>query len=623
MRRARAARRQSLEPASRRDDRPDPLLGGVRRDRRAGRSTARTARRLGLGRNRTVASASARLDGAGSTYAFLARRSAGPQGAGRAPAAPGRRSRPGWSTVPATPVSVEKTGRARRRLNPGLRQVLQSRGRCDWIAAGSSSRERAGPTIRGDVGVVFSKTSERGQRCNISARARAECIVLACAATLLALPAAATAPSRRRRDPGPHLPPVQQNLELVGELEPAAAQGAIVDGQIADLAVHEGYAYLNSWDEPSCTKGGTYIVDIRDPASPQEIGFLAGRGRLLPRRGRPRRLARHAAVHRRPARGQRRGLLERRHPPAGRAGHRRRLRPLRRHRSGEPGARWSQNAGDQLARGLAGPGSPVSSPTPTTASSSGRTARRPSSSASTTPSSPTSTSTTSPTRPIPELIADLDLVDLFPGIVGPSANGNAIFHHDMVVKRIGGQMRMLVSYWDARLRPARRHQPGEPDADHRHGLPRVDPLTGFEPPGGQRPRGRVLARQRVLPRRRRGLRPVPADQRDHRAPRSKASSSPSRSRRAEPIEPGARSRGDTVFVGDGLHRYGRGATGRGDDRGRRTRRLRRRLPGEDRRDRGRRLRDGGDLQQQLRRRRRPLRGADQHARRSGHRRHPG
>ena len=31
----------------------------------------RTARRLGLGRNRTVASASARLDGAGSTYAFL------------------------------------------------------------------------------------------------------------------------------------------------------------------------------------------------------------------------------------------------------------------------------------------------------------------------------------------------------------------------------------------------------------------------------------------------------------------------------------------------------------------------------------------------------------------------
>ena len=45
-------------------------------------------------------------------------------------------------------------------------------------------------------------------------------------------------------------------------------------GQIADLAVHDGFAYLNSWDEPSCTRGGTYIADINDPANPQEIGFI-------------------------------------------------------------------------------------------------------------------------------------------------------------------------------------------------------------------------------------------------------------------------------------------------------------------------------------------------------------
>ena len=50
--------------------------------------------------------------------------------------------------------------------------------------------------------------------------------------------------------------------------------GDVVEGQIADLAVHKGYAYLNSWDEPTCKRGGTYVVDIRDPAAPKEVGFI-------------------------------------------------------------------------------------------------------------------------------------------------------------------------------------------------------------------------------------------------------------------------------------------------------------------------------------------------------------
>ena len=45
-------------------------------------------------------------------------------------------------------------------------------------------------------------------------------------------------------------------------------------GQIADLAVHKGYAYLNSWDDPDCRGGGTYVVDIRNPAQPQQVGFI-------------------------------------------------------------------------------------------------------------------------------------------------------------------------------------------------------------------------------------------------------------------------------------------------------------------------------------------------------------
>ena len=76
---------------------------------------------------------------------------------------------------------------------------------------------------------------------------------------------------------GGHLPAVAKNLELVGELEPAAAQGPMVDGQIADLAVFKNYAYLNSWDEPSCTKGGVYVVNIEDPFHPVESGFIPAR----------------------------------------------------------------------------------------------------------------------------------------------------------------------------------------------------------------------------------------------------------------------------------------------------------------------------------------------------------
>jgi hypothetical protein len=70
-----------------------------------------------------------------------------------------------------------------------------------------------------------------------------------------------------------HLPGSSENVELIGELEPTVPFGAIVPGQIADLAVHKGFAYLNSWNEPTCTKGGFYAVDIRDPRNPQQVSF--------------------------------------------------------------------------------------------------------------------------------------------------------------------------------------------------------------------------------------------------------------------------------------------------------------------------------------------------------------
>jgi Bacterial Ig domain/RTX calcium-binding nonapeptide repeat (4 copies)/PA domain/LVIVD repeat len=80
-----------------------------------------------------------------------------------------------------------------------------------------------------------------------------------------------------------HLPQVQENIDLVGELEmdtpagvrsPETADVRVLPGQIADVAVHKNFAYLNSWDEPTCRRGGTFIVDISNPAAPQQTGFL-------------------------------------------------------------------------------------------------------------------------------------------------------------------------------------------------------------------------------------------------------------------------------------------------------------------------------------------------------------
>ena len=84
-------------------------------------------------------------------------------------------------------------------------------------------------------------------------------------------------PMGKRMQHGPitgHLILPSQNVELIGKLEPTDEFGPIEEGQIADLAVGGGYAYLNSWDEPTCERGGTYVVDIKNPRAPKEVDFI-------------------------------------------------------------------------------------------------------------------------------------------------------------------------------------------------------------------------------------------------------------------------------------------------------------------------------------------------------------
>jgi len=85
-----------------------------------------------------------------------------------------------------------------------------------------------------------------------------------------------------------HLPPTDKNVDLVSKLELTGAFGDVRPEQIADVASHDGYAYLNSWWSPQlgiCDRGGTYVVDIRNIRRPKEVGFIAAAAGSYPGEG--------------------------------------------------------------------------------------------------------------------------------------------------------------------------------------------------------------------------------------------------------------------------------------------------------------------------------------------------
>jgi hypothetical protein len=72
--------------------------------------------------------------------------------------------------------------------------------------------------------------------------------------------------------PGGHLPATSKNVELVGKLRVHDA----AEGIVADVGTLRGYAYLAQYS-PGCAAdgaGGAYVVDISNPASPKEVGFI-------------------------------------------------------------------------------------------------------------------------------------------------------------------------------------------------------------------------------------------------------------------------------------------------------------------------------------------------------------
>lgn len=77
---------------------------------------------------------------------------------------------------------------------------------------------------------------------------------------------------------GGHLPATGSNVSLVSKLRLTTSEG-----RIADVGVLKGYAYLTAYRQDACSgpeggepDGGTFIVDISNPANPTQVGFLAG-----------------------------------------------------------------------------------------------------------------------------------------------------------------------------------------------------------------------------------------------------------------------------------------------------------------------------------------------------------
>jgi hypothetical protein len=287
-----------------------------------------------------------------------------------------------------------------------------------------------------------------------------------------------------------HLPPTRRNVEVVGKLEPTRRFGDVVPGQIADLAIYKKTAYLNSWAEETCTRGGVYIADIRDPRRPREIGFLPALAGNYHGEG-----AHVISVKTRAFRGD---LLavnnELCDPNATRGGGfdlydvSNPARPKFLTRGfGDFGGEGFMTGDGTVANqyhsvfmwqdGDRGPVYLVGVDNEEL-------------------HDVDIFDISDPRRPQP--VDEFDLVESFPEIVDESANGNQIFNHDMVVKEIDGVQTMLVSYWDAGYVTLNVDDPYNPEYIGDTSFAGPDPLTGVEPPEGNAHQAEFSADNRFI-----------------------------------------------------------------------------------------------------------------------------
>jgi hypothetical protein len=276
--------------------------------------------------------------------------------------------------------------------------------------------------------------------------------------------------------PGGHLPGSSANVELVGKLEPTDEFGPIVPGQIADVAVYKDFAYLNSWTEGTCTKGGVYVVDIRNPRAPKEVDFIpAVRGNYHGEG------AHVISVQTKTFTGDLLAVNNEFCTDTPTAGGGFDLYDVSDPRNPKV---LAQGAGDRGSEGRL--------------SGSAATAHDYHSvflwkdnghvyAVGTDNDELHDVDIFDVTNPrSPKPVGEYDLAALFPQILEtPAPNGNNVFNHDMVVKEIGGVQTLLDSYWDAGYVMVNVENPAKPTYIGDSDFGALDPLVpGISPPEG-------------------------------------------------------------------------------------------------------------------------------------------
>jgi hypothetical protein len=280
-----------------------------------------------------------------------------------------------------------------------------------------------------------------------------------------------------------HLPPVSENVELVGKYSPASPFGDIVEGQIADVAVFGKTAYLNSWDEETCTKGGVYSVDISNPAKPRQLGFIPaltgnyhGEGahvvNVSNRAFKGDLLAVNnefcSSLTEAPALGGGFDLYDVSDPANPKV--------------------LVQGFGDF---GKEGSMTGLDDPRSTTYHSvflwndDGRTYLVGVDNSELHDVDIFDVSNPSNPKPVKEF----DLLEMFPSIRDQSALDDEVFHHDMVVKEIGGRDVLMASYWDAGYVAVDIEDPTKPSLIRDSSFDGADPETGLTPQQGNAHQG--------------------------------------------------------------------------------------------------------------------------------------
>ena len=273
-----------------------------------------------------------------------------------------------------------------------------------------------------------------------------------------------------------HLPASRENVRLLSKFEPTTPFGPVVDGQIADLAVYEDTAYLNSWSEESCSRGGVYVVDISDPRAPVQRGFIPALTGNYHGEG-----AHVISANTKSFNGDLLAVNNEFCTDSPTAGGGFDLYDVSDPKNPKV---LGQGIGDRGKDGVL----------------SGATGNGPANEYHSVflwqagaklyavgvdnveLADVDIFDITNPSQP--KAVAEYDLLSLFPTIRDQSANGDEIFLHDMVVKKIDGRYVMSASYWDAGYVLLDVTNPAKPQLIRDSSFDGPDPLTGDVTPEG-------------------------------------------------------------------------------------------------------------------------------------------